>query len=140
MKDEYICRLQKKARDVAANAYCKYSDFQVGCAVLTEDEEIYTGCNVENAAYGSTICAEANAISNMVSQGCQHIVALALYTPTDKYTYPCGNCRQIIQEFADAGLPIYLLSNANDIKQVALRDLFPSEFILDLAALRANKT
>ncbi len=73
MNSELVLLLQKKARDVADNAYCKYSNFPVGSAVLVEDGNIYVGCNVENPAYPSTICAEANAISNMVSEGCQQI-------------------------------------------------------------------
>lgn len=90
------------ARRAAENAYAPYSKFRVGAAVLTAAGEIVTGCNVENAAYGSSICAEVTAIVTGVSQGARSMSAIAvacLDADSLDGAYPCGNCRQIINEF-----------------------------------------
>ena len=89
------------ARRAAAHAYCPYSRFPVGAAVLTGIGEIFAGCNVENASYGLTICAERNAVFQAVAQGQGRLVILAVvvYTPTPQPTAPCGACRQVINEF-----------------------------------------
>jgi cytidine deaminase len=89
------------AKRAAMQAYCPYSGFPVGAAVLTDRGEIFAGCNVENASYGLTICAERNAIFQAVARGEGPLVILALvvYTPTSEPTAPCGACRQVINEF-----------------------------------------
>lgn len=90
------------ARRAAENAYAPYSKFRVGAAILTAAGEIVTGCNVENAAYGSSICAEVTAIVTGVSQGARSMSAIAvacLDADSLDGAYPCGNCRQIINEF-----------------------------------------
>ncbi len=89
------------ARAAAERAYCPYSQFKVGAAVLTAAGEIFAGCNVENASYGLTICAERNAIFQAVAQGRGplSIRAVVVFTPTATPTAPCGACRQVINEF-----------------------------------------
>jgi cytidine deaminase len=89
------------ARQAAAQAYCPYSHFRVGAAVLTDRGEIFTGCNVENASYGLTICAERNAIFQAVARSKVPLVirAVVVFTPTPLPTSPCGACRQVINEF-----------------------------------------
>ena len=89
------------ARQAAANAYCPYSRFQVGAAVLTDRGEIFSGCNVENASFGLTICAERNAIFQAVARAGTPLVirAVIVFTPTSEPTPPCGACRQVINEF-----------------------------------------
>lgn len=90
------------ARRAAENAYVPYSKFRVGAALLTAAGEIVTGCNVENAAYGSSICAEATAIVTAVSQGARSMSTIAvacLDSDSLDGAYPCGNCRQLINEF-----------------------------------------
>jgi cytidine deaminase len=87
------------ARAVSRNAYCNASEFPVGAAILTDKGDIYTGCNVENASYGLTSCAERNAIFQMIAQGGEKIRAVVVYTPTKKPASPCGACRQVINEF-----------------------------------------
>lgn len=82
-----------------ANAYAPYSKFRVGAALLTKSGEIFTGCNVENASYGLTNCAERTAIFKAVSEGHQDFVALALVTDLEEYASPCGACRQVMVEF-----------------------------------------
>jgi cytidine deaminase len=92
-------RLADAARAAAAHAYCPYSGFPVGAAVLASDGSIASGCNVENASYGLTLCAERNAIFRAVADGAKSIVALVVYTPTPEPVAPCGACRQVIAEF-----------------------------------------
>jgi cytidine deaminase len=97
--------LSVAAREASAFAYCPYSNFRVGAAVLTSDGEIIGGCNVENASYGLSICAERNAIFQAVARGHPQIKALVLYTPTATPVTPCGACRQVLAEFgADAAV------------------------------------
>ena len=86
-------------RAAMANAYCRYSKFRVGAAVLTADGEIVAGCNVENASYGLTMCAERSAIFQAVAQGHRDLKAVVIVTPTRSPTPPCGACRQVINEF-----------------------------------------
>ena len=88
-----------KAKDASKMSYCPYSKFQVGAAVLSNTGDIHTGCNVENASYGLTICAERNAIVQMVAKAQHQIQTLVIYTPTEVPTAPCGACRQVIYEF-----------------------------------------
>jgi cytidine deaminase len=94
-------QLADAARRGAAHAYCPYSHFRVGAAVLTDDGRIAWGGNVENASYGLTICAERNAVFQAVSgsPGPTVIRAVVIYTPTPEPTAPCGACRQVINEF-----------------------------------------
>jgi cytidine deaminase len=92
-------RLADAARGASAHAYCPYSGFPVGAAVLASDGSIAGGCNVENASYGLTLCAERNAIFRAVADGAKSIVALVVYTPTPEPVAPCGACRQVIAEF-----------------------------------------
>ena len=89
-----------RARRATDNAYCPYSGFPVGAAVYTLKGNAYSGCNVENASYGLTLCAERNAIFQAVAAGERDFVLLVIYTPTDSPTSPCGACRQVICEFA----------------------------------------
>lgn len=101
--------LIQQARATAQQAYCPYSHYPVGAAVLTSDGAVYTGCNVENASYGLTVCAERIALFKAVSQGRRDIVALAVVggTPRQPST-PCGACLQVLAEFADAECPVFI--------------------------------
>ena len=89
------------AKDASKQAYCPYSKFRVGAAVLTNTGDIFSGCNVENASYGLTVCAERNAIFQMVAHARYQIQAIVIYTPTADPTEPCGACRQVINEFGN---------------------------------------
>src|SRR3954471_20685817 len=91
--------LAAAARAASEQAYCPYSNFRVGAAVLTEDGAVFSGCNIENASYGLTICAERTAVFHAAAKGHRAIVAVAVYTPTTFPTAPCGACRQVINEF-----------------------------------------
>lgn len=91
--------LMQQAKQASLNAYAPYSKFKVGAALATPEGEIFVGCNVENASYGLTCCAERSAIFGMISAGCRKIDRLVIYTATPKATAPCGACRQVINEF-----------------------------------------
>lgn len=97
-------RLIEAAKEAQKNAYCPYSHYPVGAAVLTESGAIYTGCNVENASYGLAICAERVAIFKAVSAGEKQVTALAVSAKSAK---PCGACRQVIIEFAPKDAPVF---------------------------------
>lgn len=99
ISDDILQTLRETAKRASDRAYCPYSRFPVGAAVLTDGGVIISGCNVENASYGLTICAERNAIFQAVAQGQTKILAVVIYTPTDLPTAPCGACRQVINEF-----------------------------------------
>ncbi len=99
MKDSVRKELFLIAKEAANLAYAPYSKFKVGAALLTEDEMVYTGCNIENASYGATICAERVAMSKAISEGKMKYIAMAVYSE-DAIAWPCGICRQFIYEFS----------------------------------------
>ncbi|MBR1497905.1 MAG: cytidine deaminase [Oscillospiraceae bacterium] len=88
------------AQEASTRAYCPYSGFPVGAALECEDGTIFTGCNVENAAYGDCICAERTAVVKAVSEGYTKFRRIAIYGAGKNYCYPCGSCRQVLSEFA----------------------------------------
>ena len=117
--------LVEKARAVRKNAYAPYYNVYVGAALLTEDESIYVGCNVENAAGGAhNGCAEANAIAAAVADGKQNFVAIAVVGSENQLTFPCGVCRQKMAEFSKE-MDIYLAPASGPYKQFRLSELFP---------------
>lgn len=90
-------------------AYCPYSKFAVGCAIATSTGEIITGCNVENAAFGPTVCAERAAVCKAVSEGFREYDAVAVVAyQEDHFTTPCGVCRQFLSEFTKEDIPVYV--------------------------------
>lgn len=91
--------LLKKAEEASKRAYAPYSNFQVGACALAKSGKTYIGCNMENASYGLTVCAERNALSNAVVNGEREITAIAIWAPKMKNCLPCGACRQVIYEF-----------------------------------------
>jgi len=122
-------RLEQAAKAASARAYCPYSRFAVGCALLTGDGAIASGCNVENASYGLTSCAERNAIFRAVGDGATSIVALALYTPTPEPVTPCGACRQVLAEFGrDAR--VRCICDGPDSADYVVQELLPYGFTL----------
>lgn len=97
MNDRELLRIAKEA---SLNAYVPYSGFPVGAALECEDGTVYTGCNVENAAYGDTICAERTAVVKAVSEGRRSFTRIAVYGEGQGYCMPCGSCRQVLSEFS----------------------------------------
>ena len=120
-------RLIAAARRAAKAAYAPYSKFRVGAAVLTHTGKIHTGCNVENASYGLSNCAERTAIFKAVAEGERRIVAVAVYTPTRKPTPPCGACRQVIHEFGPKAA-ILCSCNSRVRIEITLDRLLPGAF------------
>lgn len=125
--DETLQEMAKRAKAVSKKAYSPYSHFSVGAVVLTDEGQMFEGCNVENASYGLTICAERNAVFQMVSQGKQKIVALVIYTPTPKPAAPCGACRQVLHEFGPEAL-VVSFCDGPDVFKKSLADLLPEAF------------
>lgn len=122
-----LSELTRRARAASAAAYCPYSKFPVGAAVLTDDGQMFDGCNVENASFGLTICAERNAIFQMVARGRRNIVAVVVCTPTPSPTAPCGACRQVINEFGPGAL-VVRVCDGPDVDTNALPELLPGAF------------
>ncbi|AKN33427.1 cytidine deaminase [Clostridium carboxidivorans P7] len=120
--------LVSKALEGRKNAYAPYSKFKVGAAVLTEDGKVYTGCNIENASYGATNCAERTAIFKAVSEGYTTIKAIAIVGIENEYTYPCGICRQVIAEFGSEDIEIILGKNENEYIVKTLDEILPGAF------------
>ena len=110
---EMAQRLMDAAMRAADNAYAPYSNFPVGVAVLTGDGTIVTGCNVENASYPLTTCAERVAIGSAVAGGARTIQAVAVYAPRLETVTPCGACRQIINEFKPADEELWMVFHTN---------------------------
>ena len=129
-RDELIAA----AREALKHAYAPYSKFQVGAAILTADGKTFTGCNVENASYGLTVCAERNAIfaavaaSNVKPQGKIKLVAVAVATVPESAAAPCGACRQVIWEFGNDAVVYY--QGENGITEKTIAQLLPDGFIL----------
>lgn len=120
--------LQQQACIASEQAYAPYSHFPVGVAILAQSGRIYTGCNVENASYGGTTCAERNAIAAAVVAGERQFLALVVYTPQEKLTPPCGICRQVIAEFFTPQSPIASCNHLQQMQQWTLGELLPSAF------------
>ena len=120
--------LVKKAFEMHQFSYVPYSHFPVGAALLTEDGRVFTGCNVENAAYGSAICAERTAVLKAVSEGCREgWTAIAIAGQGEDYCWPCGACRQMLFEFAP-DLTVLVARGDHQFVTLPLRELLPHGF------------
>lgn len=131
MNKEQLCALAQKARE---NAYAPYSRFTVGAALLTENGNVYTGCNIENAAFSPTVCAERVALFKAISEGERTFSALAVAggtTGENTDITPCGVCRQVLAEFCDPAMPVYLVCKDGNIQTVTLGALLPYGFSLE---------
>ncbi len=121
--------LLARARAAADHAYVPYSGFPVGAAALAADGSIHTGCNVENASYGLTICAERTAVTAAVSAGHRQIVAIAVSAPKASRTTPCGACRQFLNEFRPGTTDMVIVLDDRDLGEpVWLEELLPRSF------------
>ena len=118
--------LISKAYEAMKNSYAPYSKFNVGAVALC-GEKIYMGCNIENAAFGATICAERCAIFKAVSDGYTKIDKIVIVCSTHDFAYPCGICRQVMTEFMDEN-GIIVVTNDKEIREYKLSDLMPESF------------
>lgn len=124
MTDEKLLEL---ALDARKNAYVPYSGYAVGAALLTEDGKVFAGCNIENAAYGNTLCAERTALVKAVSEGCRKFTRLAVVGNSTDYCWPCGACRQMLYEFAP-DLEVLVARKDHLFVKFPLRELLPHGF------------
>lgn len=124
-------KLLKAAQKAKEKAYAPYSHFHVGAAVLTPSGKIYTGCNVENTSYGLTICAERNAIFQMVSDGEHQVAEILVIGDTEEFLPPCGACRQVIAEFSKKETILYMCNKKGEWKQTTVDEIIPYTFSLD---------
>lgn len=122
------------AMEMSQKAYAPYSNFHVGAALLTDDDKIFTGCNVENRSFGATNCAERTAVFKAVSEGYTKFKAIAIATPDAKYPVsPCGICRQVLTEFGDAQMKVRFGCSSENFVETTLGQLFPFDALHELA-------
>lgn len=133
INDIPVAELIRSAMEARKKAYAPYSGYMVGAAVLTNELRIYTGCNIENAAYTPTVCAERTAVFKAVSEGWRRFKAIAVVgSPKGgitQYAFPCGVCRQVMREFADAdNFVVIVAKSEQDYQALTLRELLPEGF------------
>lgn len=116
------------AVEAKEKAYAPYSGFRVGAALYADNGKVYTGCNVENASYGATICAERTAVVKAISDGAKKILALAVSSDSNNPTMPCGICRQVISEFCPPDMPLYLSNCRGEYKEYTFGEMLPHSF------------
>lgn len=124
MSNEELVGLAMKAKGFA---YVPYSHFRVGAAVLTSEGEIFMGCNIENASYGGTVCAERTALFKAVSEGKTKIAKIAVIGDMEDYTYPCGICRQVIAEYG-TDIEVIVAKGNGEFRVHRLKELLPYAF------------
>ena len=130
LSDAQIEALAQAARDAKSKAYAPYSKFRVGAALLTYEGQIVSGCNIENASFGATICAERSAISALISRyGLQRIRAIYITNDTDVKITPCGICRQVIHEFGE-GITVISSNKVGEFDIFSASELLPAPFSL----------
>ena len=116
--------LVEAARRASRNAYVPYSRFQVGAAVLCSSGKVYTGCNIENASYGGTICAERVALTKAISEGERQFERVVVVGPNSSPTSPCGICRQFMAEFG-LDVPVTMVGESGESITMTVRELLP---------------
>lgn len=124
-----LAELVTLARSVRERAYAPYSRFLVGAALRADNGQVFLGCNVENASYGATICAERAAILAMIAAGERAVTAIAVFTDADTLAMPCGLCRQVISEFQQGARLV--VANPRERRVLGFSEIFPEPFVLD---------
>ena len=125
-----LTELIQKAQEAKEKAYVPYSGFHVGAALVCEDGTVFTGCNIENSAYGPTNCAERTAIFKAVSEGYREFKAIAITSDSQEPTAPCGVCRQVMAEFCKRDFKVIMAACDSSYKVVTLEELLPYAFSL----------
>lgn len=125
MDEKELIKEAAKARNFA---YVPYSNFKVGAAVLAKDGQVFHGCNIENAAYSVTNCAERTALFKAYSEGITQLKTLVVVADTDRPVPPCGACRQVISELCDADMEVILTNLKGDIQRTTAAELLPGAF------------
>ena len=138
-QESTLISLLKRSIKAKEHSHSPYSKFRVGAALLTDTGEIIDGCNVENASYGLTICAERTALVKAVSMGFKKFPAIAVSSDTEKFIAPCGDCRQVIAEFG-LECDVYLVKSDLSYKKMSVSELLPLTFTsTDLENARLKK-
>lgn len=127
MSDNELIKLAIEAKK---RSYSPYSKVTVGAALLTKDGKIFTGCNIENASYGASNCAERTALFKAISEGEKDFEVIAIASNLDDYTFPCGICRQVIAEFGP-NMRILVVNKDGKYLNTSINELLPSAFTLD---------
>lgn len=122
--------LLKAARSAREKAYAPYSHFHVGAAVLGADGQTYSGCNVENASFGLTCCAERNAIFTMIAAGTREIREILIIGESEEFLPPCGACRQVMAEFAEPSVMVHMCNRDGECRTATVSELVPFIFHL----------
>lgn len=120
--------LIKAAMEAKEHAYAPYSNFRVGAALLTKEGKIYQGCNIENAGYTPTNCAERTAFFKAVYEGERNFEAIAVNGDADDYLYPCGVCRQVMAEFCTPDFKVFVSKKNGEYLEFTLAEIFPGAF------------
>jgi cytidine deaminase len=128
MSETVLNELLSKAQAASAAAYSPYSKFRVGAAVLDSEGHIHIGCNVENASYGLTSCAERNALAAAIAAGARDLRSILIYVSGERLFEPCGACRQVMLELMPASAPVYTVSDSDD-RRWTVGDLLPEPFV-----------
>lgn len=132
MKDSNSRYLLEQAKNAIINSYAPYSKFRVGAAILTSNDKVFTGVNIENRSYGLTVCAERNAIAAMINAGEKEIKAIAIYAADSAVAIPpCGACRQVVSEFG-SNFDIYYACDLEKIKATTIAKLLPEDSLYEL--------
>ncbi len=133
MTEQEKRKLIAAAKTASQNSYSPYSNYKVGAAILLQDDQIYSGCNIENISFGATICAERTALAKAVSERHTAFKAIAIYAENKEgiaeYAFPCGICRQVLAEFAAEDLTVLIAKSETDYLQRTLADLLPEHFV-----------
>ena len=132
-KEEVLISMTKEslcaaARAMLARAYAPYSRFPVGAALECADGSVFTGCNIENAAFSPSLCAERTAVAKAVSEGHRDFARIAVAGSTEQFCPPCGVCRQVLSEFAGDSLEVLLVNSRGEIRETTLGALLPERF------------
>ena len=118
-------------REMLDRSYSPYSGFRVSAVAICVTGKLYGGCNVENSSYASTVCAEVCAITRMVASGTKSLAKIFIFSDSEDFVTPCGSCRQVILEFAQSDISVYLVNSKNKIREHKLSALIPHAFVLE---------
>lgn len=128
MSDDVLKKMVALATKAYEQAYAPYSQFRVGACIRAQNDELFVGCNVENASYSLTLCAESTAIGAMISAGCQKIKEVVIVVPVKTLCPPCGACRNRIAELADGNIPVHLYNAAGEHQTLSINEFYPHPF------------
>lgn len=131
--------VMEESKIAREKAYVPYSKFKVGAALVSKEGKVYHGCNIENAAYTMTNCAERTAMFKAVSEGVREFESIAVVADTEGPVSPCGACRQVLAEFCEPNMPVYLINLKGDVQETTVAELLPGAFSPEDLAYAGSK-